>query len=149
MIKDDMKEKILRERLVSKKTVSELVDEYGVSAGSISRWTRDYLASHDKDDISDLCMDKSNELTNLRKQNMEQLEEIQRLNHEKSILEGLLMKLYEHGSTHIYPSQGLSPIPTQTIKNESKGPTQVQYIHQYTSSQDEREFPPGAEAELQ
>ena len=117
MIKDDMKEKILRERLVSKKTVSELVDEYGVSAGSISRWTRDYLASHNKGDISELGKDKSNELNQLRKQNMEQMEEIRKLNYEKSLLENLLMQLYERDRSAVPAKTNPSMPPMVGIIN--------------------------------
>ena len=146
MIKDNMKEIIIKERILGKKTVNELVDEYGVSAGSISRWTRDYLASHTESEVAELGIDKRSELARLRRENKQQFEEIKRLTNEKNILEEMLMKLYER-SAAFRPMQ-----PTQqgqSVQNDSLAPTQVNYINQYTGEQNGREVPPDAEPQPQ
>jgi transposase-like protein len=91
MVSERIKEKVVRERLLYKKTVAEVVEKFGVSAGSVSRWTRDFINNHN---IEELQID-DNELTRLRREVKRLSGEVDRLTCEKEMLQDLFLQLYE------------------------------------------------------
>ena len=112
MINDALKQTIVMERVVDRKPIAALVDEYGVSPASISRWTNTYLKEHSLklSDTDDLITE--GDFEKLRMENERLLAENAALKVQYDTLQKLLVEIYK-----MNPGQVESPIPdtAQTV----------------------------------
>ncbi len=69
MIDYDLKLEIVRQRVEEGRTITELSKKYGVSVGSISRWTNDYKNSEALRKRISSTKDRDVEIERLRKEN--------------------------------------------------------------------------------
>jgi transposase-like protein len=94
MINDALKQTIVMERVVDRKPIAALVDEYGVSPASISRWTNTYLKEHSLklSDADDLITE--GDFEKVREENEKLRAENAALKVQYDTLKSMLMDIY-------------------------------------------------------